>query len=57
MIDILENLSSNIHIDIISITKNMYYPFTPLNGACTVMQIFKDLVIQKWWKSEPLNGA
>ena len=25
----------------------LYYPITPLNGACTVMQIFKDLGIQK----------
>ena len=29
------------------------YPITPLNGACTVKRIFKDLGIQKWWKKWP----
>ena len=35
----------------------MYYPITPLNGACTVKRIFKDLGIQNDEKSDPLKGA
>ena len=31
----------------------LLYPITPLNGACTVKRIFKDLGIQKWWKKWP----
>ena len=41
----------------IYVLKKRFYPTTPLNGACTVKRIFKDLGIQKWWKSDPLKGA